>query len=101
MACFRKWTPETKQVDGFLPGTSVVGKSAAWFFNAASPGFQPRDGDGSEQRASAFLGGGIEAGVGVGAGDDASRDVRELGWRRSESGDMHVCLVSAFVVFAS
>lgn len=77
---------DSTQADGFFPGTTVVGRSPAWFFDSASPGFQPSGGSGAEE-ASAFVGGGVGGGAGV------SRDVRELRWWRRKGGGMEACLV--------
>lgn len=88
------------QAEDFLPGTSVVGKSAAWFFNSASPGFQPSglsDGGSSAEEASVFVGGGVGSSSGTAGEKDVSRNVRELRWRRGEGGDTHACLVICYL----
>lgn len=98
--------PDQRQAEGFLAGTSVVGRSSAWFFSDTSPGFQPSgvgaDGSGLSspaEEASAFVGGGLGGGVASSGATGVSSDVRELRWSRMEgSDDMKACLVSVIVV---
>eukprot|EP00752_Nemacystus_decipiens_P013002 g11503.t2 len=79
------------EAEGFLPGTGVVGRSAKWFFDGASPGFQPSGAGSLQEEASAFVGGGVAVGAGGGE-DDVSRDVQELRWWRIGNGKMQACL---------
>eukprot|EP00903_Cladosiphon_okamuranus_P013103 g12222.t1 len=75
------------EAEGFLPGTGVVGRSAKWFFDGTSPGFQPSGAGNTQEEASVFVGGGVG-----GSGDDVSRDVQELRWWRTGNGKMQACL---------